>query len=81
MNNIQCVCIDIYQQLSQLLQSFTQQATSATTFTHNGGFGDTIPSGSTTLGNDGRFSGLGSDSGVFTFAVFLMIMAMLFLSA
>ena len=80
MNNFACVCVNIYSQLSQLLQSFQANSLRDTsTFTHDGGFGDNPMRNDpgSGLGTPGRFSD-GNDS-VFTFAVILMILALFFL--
>ena len=79
MNNpFQCVCVNIFNQLSNLLETFQTHSTSSSTFSHTGGFGDTIPQSSVGLGTAGR--GLSGDSGVFTFAVFIMVIALFLLS-
>ena len=82
MNNLSCVCVNIFSQLSQLLNNFSTISTSSSTFTHDGGFTQAPPQGSASLGNDGRFSlgSAGGDNTVFTFAVMLMIFAMFFLN-
>ena len=45
MENLSCVCVNIFQQLQSLLQSFTAHSTGSgsSTFTHDGGFGSQIP--------------------------------------
>lgn len=81
-NNFACVCVNIYDQLSQMLQNFQANSvgSGSETFTHGGGFGDSIPSSSSAqLGNPGRFGGEGGDNSSFTFAVILMMVALMFL--
>ena len=40
MNNLSCVCVNIFSQLSQLIANFGASQASSGTFTHTGGFGD-----------------------------------------
>ena len=88
MNNIACVCVNIFGQLSQLLQTFQANSLSSGggstgTFTHDGGFGDNpvrnMQGGSGSP--DGRFSAGSEDNSVFTFAIVLMAMVLIFLTA
>ena len=64
-----------------MLQNFNQASTSSSTFSHTGGFGDGLPQGSATLGNDGRFTATdsGENSGLFMFGIILVLFAMFFL--
>jgi hypothetical protein len=58
MNNLSCVCVNIFSQLSQLLTTFGASQTSSSTFTHTGGFGDgQMPQSTLGLGQDGRMGG------------------------
>ncbi len=74
MNNIQCVCVNIFQQLSQMLQSFSRHSTSSSTFTHDGGFGTSTPEPQATLGTDGRFSSNDSTNMLLMFALIVLAM-------
>ncbi len=75
MDNLSCVCVNIFNQLSQLLQTFQRHSTSSSSFSHTGGFGDSLPSGSQSLGNESRFN-----TDITGFIVMLILMAMLMFS-
>ena len=77
MNNpLQCVCVNIFNQLSDLIGNFNANAAQSSTFSHTSGFGDGVPQ-SAISGTGGAGTG---DNGVFTFAVLLMVIALYFLS-
>ena len=61
MNNLNCVCVNIYSQLNQLLQTFQASTVGSTSYTHSGGEAN-IPSTTGQLGTPGRFSGDGGDT-------------------
>jgi hypothetical protein len=79
MNNpLQCVCVNIFNQLSDLIGNFNANAAQSSTFSHTGGFGDGVPQ--TSIGGAGGAGTGQGDNGVFTFAVLLMVIALYFLS-
>lgn len=73
MNNI---CIDIFQQLSNMLSSLTSNSVTrgGETFTHSGGFGSGTPE-LTSLGSQGGRLG-GGDTNIFTVFVLLAMLAL-----
>ncbi len=80
MENLSCVCVNIFQQLQSLLQSFTAHSTGSgsSTFSHDGGFGSQIPQSNQMNGQPSRFSNSENNSMLpvvlvlFLFAIFFL---------
>ena len=75
MNNLSCVCVNIFSQLSQLLTTFGASQTSSSTFTHTGGFGDgQMPQSTLGLGQDGRMGAQTSEFAMTIMLVFALVL-------
>ena len=76
MNNLSCVCVDIFQQLQNILFSFSQSSVSTghETFTHTGGFGTRLPELSAPGMGGGSGAGRFGETNMFTvFAIIAFI--------